>query len=187
MEGVYWSSIPAAAGTPSTAIAASDQLARSFHSQTPFSHTDTFEHQLRDTEPADLIRSSVVEEDVVGTTPTINSTHWLMPADCRRPQAPQQPILSILVLLHHGWRFKPCATTGVSPVRIYQNDRQNKDLLIFCNRIGIILAVGSGVLIGASFVFKKKGLLSSQKGKVAGEGLGYLKSVGSTGGHRRLA
>ena len=40
------------------------------------------------------------------------------------------------------------------------------------------MAVGSGVLIGSSFVFKKKGLLSSQKGKVAGEGLGYLKSVG---------
>jgi hypothetical protein len=39
------------------------------------------------------------------------------------------------------------------------------------------LAVGSGVLIGASFVFKKKGLLNSQKGKVAGEGLDYLKSV----------
>ena len=39
------------------------------------------------------------------------------------------------------------------------------------------MAVGSGVLIGASFVFKKKGLLSSQKGKVAGEGLDYLKSV----------
>ena len=36
------------------------------------------------------------------------------------------------------------------------------------------------MLIGSSFVFKKKGLLSSQKGKVAGEGLGYLKSVGST-------
>jgi len=43
--------------------------------------------------------------------------------------------------------------------------------------IGILLAVGSGVLIGSSFVFKKKGLLSSQKGKVAGEGLDYLKSV----------
>lgn len=52
-------------------------------------------------------------------------------------------------------------------------------MLIFYGRIGIILAVGSGVLIGASFVFKKKGLLSSQKGKVAGEGLDYLKSVGS--------
>jgi hypothetical protein len=47
------------------------------------------------------------------------------------------------------------------------------------NRVGIVLAVGSGVLIGASFVFKKKGLLSSQKGKVAGEGLDYLKSVSS--------
>ena len=52
-------------------------------------------------------------------------------------------------------------------------------MLIFSNRVGIILAVGSGVLIGASFVFKKKGLLSSQKGKVAGQGLDYLKSVGS--------
>jgi hypothetical protein len=54
-----------------------------------------------------------------------------------------------------------------------------RNALIFHNRVGIVLAVGSGVLIGASFVFKKKGLLSSQKGKVAGEGLDYLKSVGS--------
>ena len=50
-------------------------------------------------------------------------------------------------------------------------------MLISHDRIGILLAVGSGVLIGSSFVFKKKGLLSSQKGKVAGEGLDYLKSV----------
>lgn len=42
--------------------------------------------------------------------------------------------------------------------------------------VGIALAVSSGMLIGSSFVFKKKGLLSSQKGKVAGEGLAYLKS-----------
>lgn len=63
-------------------------------------------------------------------------------------------------------------------MRNYRSDSRNcYGWLIFCNRIGIILAVGSGVLIGASFVFKKKGLLSSQKGKVAGEGLDYLKSV----------
>ena len=43
--------------------------------------------------------------------------------------------------------------------------------------VGVVLAVGSGVLIGSSFVFKKKGLLSSQKGQVAGEGVAYLKSV----------
>lgn len=54
-----------------------------------------------------------------------------------------------------------------------------KERVTFNNRIGIILAVGSGALIGSSFVFKKKGLLSSQKGKVAGEGVGYLKSVSS--------
>ncbi|CAE6506369.1 unnamed protein product [Rhizoctonia solani] len=42
--------------------------------------------------------------------------------------------------------------------------------------VGIILAVSSGVLIGSSFVFKKKGLISSQKGGPAGEGVGYLKS-----------
>ena len=59
-------------------------------------------------------------------------------------------------------------------------------MLIFYNRVGIILAVGSGVLIGTSFVFKKKGLLSSQKGKVAGEGLDYLKSVGSVPKHCHL-
>ncbi|KAF8500603.1 magnesium transporter NIPA-domain-containing protein, partial [Hysterangium stoloniferum] len=42
--------------------------------------------------------------------------------------------------------------------------------------VGVALAIGSGVLIGSSFVFKKKGLLSSQKGHVAGEGVAYLKS-----------
>ena len=39
-------------------------------------------------------------------------------------------------------------------------------------------AIASGVLIGSSFVFKKKGLLRSQAGgAVAGEGVAYLKSV----------
>lgn len=76
--------------------------------------------------------------------------------------------------------YRPCVTT-----RTFAKTR--KDLLIFCNRIGIILAVGSGALIGASFVFKKKGLLSSQKGKVAGEGLDYLKSVRPMREHRCLA
>ncbi|KAI5121570.1 hypothetical protein M0805_000750 [Coniferiporia weirii] len=42
--------------------------------------------------------------------------------------------------------------------------------------VGIILAVASGLLIGSSFVFKKKGLLRSQAGGAAGEGVGYLKS-----------
>ncbi|PWN30890.1 DUF803-domain-containing protein [Jaminaea rosea] len=44
--------------------------------------------------------------------------------------------------------------------------------------IGIALAVMSGVLIGSSFVFKKKGLLASQRKyeTVAGEGYQYLKS-----------
>lgn len=44
--------------------------------------------------------------------------------------------------------------------------------------IGLALAVGSGVLIGSSFVFKKKGLLASQKkfDTTAGEGHAYLKS-----------
>ncbi len=42
--------------------------------------------------------------------------------------------------------------------------------------VGVILAIASGVLIGSSFVFKKKGLLRAQAGGVAGEGVGYLKS-----------
>lgn len=44
--------------------------------------------------------------------------------------------------------------------------------------LGIGLAVGSGVLIGASFVFKKKGLLAAQKKyqTQAGESYAYLKS-----------
>ncbi|KAJ1028544.1 hypothetical protein NDA16_001710 [Ustilago loliicola] len=44
--------------------------------------------------------------------------------------------------------------------------------------VGLALAVGSGVLIGSSFVFKKKGLLAAQKKyeTAAGEGHAYLKS-----------
>ncbi|KAI6021550.1 magnesium transporter NIPA-domain-containing protein [Pisolithus microcarpus] len=43
--------------------------------------------------------------------------------------------------------------------------------------VGIILAITSGLLIGSSFVFKKKGLLRSQAGRTAGEGVAYLKSL----------
>ncbi|KAG0222905.1 hypothetical protein BGW42_006248 [Actinomortierella wolfii] len=44
--------------------------------------------------------------------------------------------------------------------------------------IGIALAVGSGFMIGSSFVFKKKGLLNcTMDGMVAGEGYAYLKSA----------
>lgn len=43
--------------------------------------------------------------------------------------------------------------------------------------VGIVLAIVSGVLIGSSFVFKKKGLLRAQAGGPAGEGVAYLKSV----------
>ncbi|KAG1052489.1 hypothetical protein G6F46_004079 [Rhizopus delemar] len=45
--------------------------------------------------------------------------------------------------------------------------------------IGVTLAVASGVFIGSSFVFKKKGLLQStnESGGVAGEGYTYLKSA----------
>ncbi|KAI0047905.1 DUF803-domain-containing protein [Auriscalpium vulgare] len=43
--------------------------------------------------------------------------------------------------------------------------------------VGIVLAIVSGLLIGSSFVFKKKGLLRSQAGQTAGEGVAYLKSV----------
>lgn len=44
--------------------------------------------------------------------------------------------------------------------------------------VGICLAVGSGLLIGTSFVIKKKGLIKSTEkyGNKAGEGHGYLKS-----------
>lgn len=42
--------------------------------------------------------------------------------------------------------------------------------------LGMCGQVGSGALIGCSFVFKKKGLLQSQAGGEAGEGVAYLKS-----------
>ena len=55
----------------------------------------------------------------------------------------------------------------------------NINLIFFKNSqiVGIVLAVTSGLLIGSSFVFKKKGLLRSQAGGELGEGVAYLKSV----------
>lgn len=47
--------------------------------------------------------------------------------------------------------------------------------------IGVILAIASGVLIGSSFVLKKKGLIRSQAGGELGEGVAYLKSVSRRG------
>lgn len=43
--------------------------------------------------------------------------------------------------------------------------------------VGVALAVASGVFIGASFVVKKKGLIASQGGHAAGEGVAYLKNA----------
>ncbi|KAG0042768.1 hypothetical protein BGZ83_012205 [Gryganskiella cystojenkinii] len=44
--------------------------------------------------------------------------------------------------------------------------------------VGLSLAIGSGLLIGSSFVFKKKGLINCTKnGMLAGEGHAYLKST----------
>jgi hypothetical protein len=43
--------------------------------------------------------------------------------------------------------------------------------------IGIALAISSGIFIGASFIFKKKGLLDTNAlGHEAGKGHAYLKS-----------
>ena len=44
--------------------------------------------------------------------------------------------------------------------------------------IGVLLAVGSGLLIGGSFIFKKKGLQAAERkfGAAKGEGHEYLKS-----------
>jgi hypothetical protein len=43
--------------------------------------------------------------------------------------------------------------------------------------IGITLAISSGIFIGASFIFKKKGLLDTNAlGHAAGQGHAYLKS-----------
>lgn len=53
-------------------------------------------------------------------------------------------------------------------------------LTVLCHTtqvVGIVLAIVSGLLIGSSFVLKKKGLLRSQAGHTAGEGVAYLKSV----------
>lgn len=50
--------------------------------------------------------------------------------------------------------------------------------------IGIILAICSGLFIGVSFIFSKKGLLAANEkySEVAGEGYGYLKNAWWWGG-----
>uniref|UniRef100_A0A8H8CNS9 DUF803-domain-containing protein n=1 Tax=Psilocybe cubensis TaxID=181762 RepID=A0A8H8CNS9_PSICU len=69
----------------------------------------------------------------------------------------------------------PSATSAVAAA---SSSAANKTLSAGSNLkiVGIILAITSGLLIGSSFVFKKKGLLRSQAGGELGEGVAYLKS-----------
>ncbi|GJJ69430.1 magnesium transporter [Entomortierella parvispora] len=61
-------------------------------------------------------------------------------------------------------------TTGTSEA---STDTSDKGKIV-----GLSLAIGSGLLIGSSFVFKKKGLINCTKnGMLAGEGHAYLKST----------
>ncbi|KAK0565102.1 hypothetical protein OC844_001378 [Tilletia horrida] len=61
--------------------------------------------------------------------------------------------------------------------RVIHGESATQDPPIY-KLVGIVLAVLSGILIGSSFVWKKKGLLSSQRkySTTAGEGHHYLKS-----------
>lgn len=87
-------------------------------------------------------------------------------------------ILSIClgVLRGVGQRFGPQQPQGARRIPCIIRGRADADARGL-QVVGIILAVISGLLIGSSFVFKKKGLLRSQAGQVAGEGVAYLKSV----------
>jgi len=62
-------------------------------------------------------------------------------------------------------------TASTNGIALNQNDPVFKT-------VGLILAITSGLFIGSSFVFKKKGLLQSQKqaGSVAGQGHSYLSN-----------
>ncbi|CAG8491203.1 1606_t:CDS:2 [Rhizophagus irregularis] len=62
-------------------------------------------------------------------------------------------------------------TASANGISLNQNDPVFKS-------VGLILAITSGVFIGSSFVFKKKGLLQSQKqaGSEAGQGHSYLSN-----------
>lgn len=64
--------------------------------------------------------------------------------------------------------FRIPTTTACTSYVLVVHVRTAPCLLPFINTrcvysVGILLAVGSGVLIGASFVFKKKGLIASQR------------------------
>ncbi|GJJ06677.1 hypothetical protein Clacol_000872 [Clathrus columnatus] len=62
--------------------------------------------------------------------------------------------------------------TAITPTSTHSNTVPPK-----YRPVGVALAISSGLLIGSSFVFKKRGLLSSQKGQIAGEGVAYLKNT----------
>ncbi|KAF9209860.1 hypothetical protein BGZ49_000041 [Haplosporangium sp. Z 27] len=70
------------------------------------------------------------------------------------------------------------ATIGVSTPVPTVSDTSTTGANDTSKIIGLSLAIGSGLLIGSSFVFKKKGLINCTKnGMLAGEGHAYLKSV----------
>ncbi|KAK0553648.1 hypothetical protein OC846_000478 [Tilletia horrida] len=73
--------------------------------------------------------------------------------------------------------IKSASAALATETRFIHGESATEDPPIY-KLVGIALAVGSGFLIGSSFVWKKKGLLSSQRkyGSTAGEGHHYLKS-----------
>ncbi|KAF9954483.1 hypothetical protein BGZ72_004560 [Mortierella alpina] len=71
----------------------------------------------------------------------------------------------------------PAPTMSISPAP-NAHGAESDSLKESTKIVGLSLAIGSGLLIGASFVFKKKGLINCTKhGMAAGEGHAYLKSV----------
>jgi hypothetical protein len=102
-----------------------------------------------------------------------------------RPTPPPPPSLALtgeaqyvfpVAVINGGLQYD--TTTPISSVSAWSRIRLVSTLCTHrLDRVGVCLAIGSGILIGSSFVFKKKGLLNSQRGQVAGEGVAYLKSV----------
>ena len=172
MEKTNSGSLPAARATLDGHSHFRPANATSFHPPVPpLLSPNSFVHHRQDAYPAwcPVLRRTLLASPVISATLYIDPTTLAPPSSTNSPFLPVASCPKPQVLPNRKSIARKCLPEPLVKRRFI--------VLICRNSIGILLAVGSGVLIGSSFVFKKKGLLSSQKGKVAGEGVGYLKSV----------
>ncbi|KAJ7118113.1 magnesium transporter NIPA-domain-containing protein [Mycena epipterygia] len=111
--------------------------------------------------------SLIAAKLLMSSSPASTISHSIPPSSTSSPAS--SSLISALLPTASSSSASPSAASAM-PTSPVSTARPKLKIL------GIILAVASGLLIGSSFVFKKKGLLRSQAAGTADESVKYLKS-----------